>query len=145
MNEPNILQSAECQHEEFEANVDVNRLTEREGGNVSSFVADIRIKCAKCGAPMHFVGVDGGFSFQRPMTSIDALELRAPLGVGPIIPKAVQTIEVPVADFEGTDAQQDDSILASSDDPNQVSDAEFERRAAAELTKEPPNGNDAKQ
>jgi hypothetical protein len=143
-----IKQPTECAHEEFEAAVDVNRLTEKEGGGVSNFSADIRITCVQCGTPFHFIGVEQGLSFRRPMASADSLELRAPIGPGPLSASGHQTFEVAATQLP-TDDEQDAPILASSDDPSpaEVSDAEFERRAAEELTKEEPNdGNsDAKQ
>lgn len=151
-----------CEHKEFEAECDVNRLTEKEGGKVSGYVADIRIRCAECGARMQFVGVAQGLSYQRPMASADGLELRAPLAVGPCDPQPTQTIEVPYEQYAADgDAVLPQPILASSDDddperppgvgkgtdadlepgPSEVSDAEFERRAAAELTRDdPPRG-----
>lgn len=140
---------ADCQHEEFEARVDVNRLTAKEGGGVSSFVADIGVTCAQCGTRFHFLGVQQGLSFRRPMASADGLELRAPLGIGSLMASKVQLFEVAAEQLGDGDQELDQPILASSDDdrppaasPAEASDEEFKRRAAEELTREdePPTG-----
>ena len=66
-----------CQHEQFGATVNVNRITHE--GEPLRFAADVKIRCNQCGEPFRFLGVDSGLSFERPMTSIDGLELRAPI------------------------------------------------------------------
>lgn len=64
----------DCIHENFAANVAVGRILD-----AGKFCADITVKCADCGEPFRFVGVDAGFDLSRPMVSIDGLELRAPI------------------------------------------------------------------
>ena len=75
----------DCEHEEFRATVAVNRLGD-DGGPIRNYVADITVNCAQCGLPFHFVGVEAGMSFMRPMASVGATELRAPIapGEGPL-------------------------------------------------------------
>lgn len=68
-----------CVHFGFLATGDVNRLTDSDGGPVTGYAADIRIKCADCGLPFVFVGVPFGSSPNQPMVSVDGQELRAPL------------------------------------------------------------------
>jgi hypothetical protein len=63
-----------CAHQNFHANVAVNRLVD-----TGRFLADITIKCAECGEPFRFIGVEAGVAFTRPACSIDELELRAPI------------------------------------------------------------------
>jgi hypothetical protein len=65
---------SKCEHKNFRAEVDVNRL-EDSGG----FAADIRIRCAECDLPFVFGGVECGFSFQKPMCSMSGQELHAPI------------------------------------------------------------------
>lgn len=69
----------ECKHEQFEALTRVGRLTDEVSGEVTSYTADIKIKCAQCNTPFEFVGVPVGSSLLKPMTSVDFAELRAPI------------------------------------------------------------------
>lgn len=64
----------DCRHEAFLAVVNVNRLEDS-----GKFIADIRITCAQCKEPFRFVGLAAGVRFDRPLVSIDGLELRAPI------------------------------------------------------------------
>ena len=67
-----------CPHEDFFANVDVNRLADS-----GRFVADIRIRCEQCGEPFHFLGIlERGLLISAPATSVDGLELHVPIGPG---------------------------------------------------------------
>jgi hypothetical protein len=68
----------DCQHEEFDAFVAVNRLED-----TGTFSADITIRCRQCQMPFSFVGVERGLSSARPMISVDGTELRAPIEPGP--------------------------------------------------------------
>jgi len=63
-----------CEHGEFEATVDVHRITDK-----GAFTADVRISCRACGAPFEFVGVALGSSPSEPRTSVNRQELRAPI------------------------------------------------------------------
>lgn len=64
----------DCIHEDFLATVNVGRILD-----VGKFVADIAISCKVCGEPFRFVGVAAGLSYDRPLVSIDGLELHAPI------------------------------------------------------------------
>lgn len=68
-----------CPHEEFQALVEVARLTKVEGGPVTGFSADVRVFCADCSEPFVWVGVPFGLSPRAPAVSLDGRELRAPL------------------------------------------------------------------
>ncbi len=68
-----------CQHENFAADVKVNRITRGEGGPVGAFMADITVRCVDCNLPFRWIGVAAGMSYDRPMVGIDNRELRAPL------------------------------------------------------------------
>lgn len=62
-----------CEHKNFTANVDVNRLIDS-----GAFIADIRIKCADCGEPFTFP-LPVGLSCSEVRTSWNEQELRVPL------------------------------------------------------------------
>lgn len=81
-----------CLHMNFDAEVSCNRLTKSDDDpTVIAYNAEIRIRCHECGLPFEFIGVDAGMSGERPMASVDAQELRAPikpkgLAIMPAIP-----------------------------------------------------------
>jgi hypothetical protein len=68
------LQPSECPHENFEAWVKVGRMLDS-----GKFMAEITVSCTECDEPFRFVGVEAGLNFERPMVSIDGLELHAPI------------------------------------------------------------------
>lgn len=68
-----------CDHPDFLAEVDVNRLTATDGGTVQAYAADIRVHCAACGERFRWIGVPAGLSGARPTCSVDEAELHAPL------------------------------------------------------------------
>lgn len=65
----------------FSANVAVSRvLDDADPAKVKYFHADIRVKCADCGKPFEWVGLEKcGLSAYEPMVDVTAQELRAPL------------------------------------------------------------------
>lgn len=68
-----------CQHEDFEANVAVGRITDDDGGDAIAFVAEVRVRCVDCGVEFGFRGMDPGLAYDSPTRSPDALEARLPL------------------------------------------------------------------
>lgn len=68
-----------CTHEDFEARVDVQRLTDVEGGPVTAFVAEVSLHCAACSEPFCFRGVPLGLSHLAPTMSFDGTVLSAPI------------------------------------------------------------------
>lgn len=64
----------DCPHEDFRADVKVGRMLDS-----GKFIAEVTIHCTVCDEPFRFVGVPAGLNFDRPMVSIDGLELRAPI------------------------------------------------------------------
>lgn len=71
-----------CLHYKFIAQVDVNRLMSDDDPKEKQpigYTADISIKCAECGVNMEFIGLPGGVNFSHPTTSVDRIQLRAPL------------------------------------------------------------------
>jgi hypothetical protein len=67
-----------CPHENFAADVDVNRIMEG-GDHPAAFVADVRVRCTDCDEPFRWTGVQAGVRYDRPMCSVDETELHAPL------------------------------------------------------------------
>jgi hypothetical protein len=68
-----------CPHMNFDANVDVSRITEGVGGPVVRWSADVRIACRDCGTPMRFIGLPAGLDLNSPTVSVDAQEGRFPI------------------------------------------------------------------
>jgi hypothetical protein len=68
-----------CPHEDFAAEVEVNRLSSVDGGPIGAYSADIRVSCIACGEPFRWIGVQAGVKGDRPMCSVDETELHAPL------------------------------------------------------------------
>lgn len=64
----------DCEHPDFAAGVAIARL---EDSGV--YVAELRVCCVVCHVPMRFVGLGAGFDPFKPLTSIDGLELNAPI------------------------------------------------------------------
>jgi len=60
-----------CEHEKFEANVDINRLTD-----IGKFAADIRVRCKDCGTPFQFLGLPAGLDMEGASVSVDGTEAR---------------------------------------------------------------------
>ena len=74
-----MTNQTKCKHMQFAAQVNVGRLSEKEGGLITGYAAGIRIECAECGIPFRFIGLDYGSSPHEPKVSADATELRAPI------------------------------------------------------------------
>jgi hypothetical protein len=68
-----------CPHQNFAANVAVNRLTDADDRPIVGYTADITVNCAECGEPFRWCCPDAGSRPDRPTTSVDQTELRAPL------------------------------------------------------------------
>lgn len=64
----------DCQHENFRAEVDVNRLLD-----AGAFIADVRIRCSECDLPFEFIGVSAGLKGDKPMCSVSAQEIHLPI------------------------------------------------------------------
>ena len=113
-----------CKHENFLADVQVNRLPETEGGPVKRYCADVRIKCTDCDLPFRFIGLPAGLDLNGAATSIDATEARLA-----IAPKG----EV-VSGMEGV---RGFSIRTSGETPNETARrvvGEFDRVGDTELS-----------
>lgn len=64
-----------CDHPDFVAGVDVNRLQ-----TSGRFVADVRVMCAACGTPFRFLGIpESGIIFEEPLVSAFGHEVHLPI------------------------------------------------------------------
>lgn len=55
----------------FSAHVAVNRIEDK-----GRFAADVRIRCADCGLPFQFMGLEPGIDMNGARVSLDGLEAR---------------------------------------------------------------------
>lgn len=60
-----------CAHHNFKAHVAVARIEDK-----GRFAADVRIKCADCGLPFQFLGLQPGIDMNGARVSLDGLEAR---------------------------------------------------------------------
>lgn len=69
-----------CPHEDFRADVDVNRLQASDDDpTVVGYSADIEVSCVQCGEKFRWIGLQAGLNCGHPMVSIDGSTLHAPL------------------------------------------------------------------
>lgn len=71
--------SERCKHQNLIGNIQVARLTEVDDGPVTGYDVSAKVECSDCGMPFQWIGLERGSSFAKPMTSVDGLELRAPI------------------------------------------------------------------
>lgn len=83
-----------CEHMNFAATVGVGRLSKEEGGPITSYMADVRIRCADCGRPFQFLGLKPGIDTGGAAVSIDGLEARIALCPQGEQPSALDRIAV---------------------------------------------------
>lgn len=80
-----------CAHENFAAKVDVGRLTDA-AGNVTSYMADVRIECAECHRQFQFLGLPAGIDTHGSMLSIDGTEARLAICPAGEVPSVLDRI-----------------------------------------------------
>lgn len=68
-----------CQHLKFSSRVGVFRLSDKDGGPITGYTAEVKIKCDDCGLAFRFMGLPAGSHYAEPRVSADGLELRAPI------------------------------------------------------------------
>lgn len=61
----------DCKHMTFAANVAVARIED-----TGKFMADVTVRCAECGEPFQFLGLEAGLDMMGARVSIDGLEAR---------------------------------------------------------------------
>lgn len=74
-----LVEPTKCDHPNFVASCRVGRLTDTDGGPVTSYQVDVKVTCDKCGLPFRFRGDRYGSSPHHPTLSADGIELRAPI------------------------------------------------------------------
>lgn len=67
-----------CKHEQFESDVKVARIQKEEGGEITDYMVEIKVRCSNCKEFLEFKGVSGGLNFSFPTASPDNQELRLP-------------------------------------------------------------------
>ena len=74
-----MLSPEECPHDNFDAQVDVGKLTD-----INTLMVDLKIVCRECGSRFSFIGLPSGIDFKSPTCSVSGLEARLPAKlVGP--------------------------------------------------------------
>ena len=68
-----------CEHNNFQCNCEVARLSHTEGGPIMDYTSTISISCADCGMKFRFIGLPAGSHYTKPTVSVDGIELRAPM------------------------------------------------------------------
>jgi hypothetical protein len=89
-----------CEHENFDATVCVHRLADVEGGPVTGYAAEVRIKCVQCDTPFEFLGLEPGIDTQGARVSLDGQELRAAITPPGVKPNPLQRISADVKRFD---------------------------------------------
>lgn len=90
-----------CDHQTFECVTTVNRLVSKDGGPVTHYSADIKIRCLDCNTLFEFVGLPWGTSPYRPTVSMDGFELRAPITpMGKKVPEGLPSMSVRMPETE---------------------------------------------
>lgn len=71
-----------CDHENFEAELDIHRIVrdeEREGGGVVAYRAHLKVRCRNCHTRFRFPGTPKGLLWSRPTTDPSEMELLVPM------------------------------------------------------------------
>lgn len=89
-----------CEHERFQAKVDVNRLTKVEGGPVTGYVAEVTVWCLDCAKKFQFLGLEPGYDTQGARVSLDGLEANLALLPEGVKPNPFQRLAYNIRGFE---------------------------------------------
>lgn len=76
-----------CEHEQFEAKVDVHRMTDS-----GRFEADVRIKCKQCDEYFRFLGLPCGLDLNGAAVSADGTEARLAIGTNETVANIVEGV-----------------------------------------------------
>lgn len=79
-----------CPHDSVITTADFLRITATADGHVTGYRVDVRIVCAEplCAEAFEWLGMAAGVSPLEPTTSLDRLELRAPLRPATLLPES---------------------------------------------------------
>lgn len=72
---PSIPCEHSCEHVDFTAVVNVQRLTGTHGG-IDGYLAEVRISCAACAVQFKFLGLDSGLDLIGATCSVNREEAR---------------------------------------------------------------------
>ena len=98
------MSDRDCTHEDFNAHVEVNRITQVEGGPPVVYTAEIKVECRKCGQEMEFVGLPHGMSFYRPTMSMNCDKVCLPMVIpGEEVPAGLAGFSVTQTVFKEQD------------------------------------------
>lgn len=71
------MANEDCQHENFDAEVNVARIQKSDADpTIHRWQADITIKCHECGLPFRFIGLPAGLDMNGAAVSVDGAEAR---------------------------------------------------------------------
>lgn len=90
-----------CQHQNFTANVKVNRLEDEKTKAVNQYLADVTIQCTQCRVHFQFLGLKPGLNLQGAAVSIDGLEARLAICPNDERPNPLQKMAYGVEKFDG--------------------------------------------
>lgn len=76
-----------CKHEDFDATVDVFRLTDS-----GRFNAEIRIRCKQCGEKFRFLGLPAGVDLDGAAVSPDGTEMRVAIGTADTVANIIDGV-----------------------------------------------------
>ena len=85
----------------FAARVNVFRLSDKEGGPINGYLAEITVSCAECGLPFQFLGLEPGVDTHGARVGIDGLEARIALSPQGARPSPLQRMAFNVSKFDG--------------------------------------------
>lgn len=68
-----------CEHENFECQARIGRLSTVEGGPITHYCANVTIKCTQCDDVFEFIGMPIGSSAYRPTCNMEGTEARFPI------------------------------------------------------------------
>lgn len=85
-----------CEHKNFRADVDVNRLED-----TGQFMADIRIRCFECDLPFEFLGLECGLDLHGARVSIDGQEAHIAIAPRGRKPSPLHRMAFGITKFEG--------------------------------------------
>ncbi len=84
----------QCKHLEFDASVNTGRITEKEGGEVVYFVAELTVNCRNCNKKLMFRGVPNGYNSDSPTVSLDGFKINLPAGIEGEIASTLDVLEL---------------------------------------------------
>jgi hypothetical protein len=74
-----VTTAFKCDHANFHANVEINRLLDKDEKAVVGYSACVKIRCTECLLPFEFIGMSAGLSGAKPMVDVSAQEARLPI------------------------------------------------------------------